>query len=229
MSLSGGLLSDPAAHIVAIDARLDAAYGPRLLAPTGDPLGELIATVLSQHTSDVNSARAYQRLRDEFAAWSLVRAAPTESVADAIHCGGLANLKAERIQRLLAALPLHNGEPTLAPLINQPLALAMRSLRALPGVGPKTAACVLLFSCGLPAFPVDTHVYRVSRRLGFVPATASHEAIEAVVETLVPGNAQRLYSLHLGLIWHGRRVCQATRPRCAHCALVDICRSAPPA
>ena len=147
--------------------------------PDGDALGGLIATILSQHTSDLNSERAYARLREAFPDWADVRDAPVEAVADEIRVGGLARIKAERIQRVLRALGERgDGTLDLSWLGDLPLDEARAALQALPGVGPKTAACVLLFSLGRPAFPVDTHVWRVTRRLGLsgpkVTAEAAH-------------------------------------------------------
>src|SRR5262249_33658202 len=140
--------------------------------PDGDALGGLIATVLSQHTSDLNSERAYATLVENFPTWEAVRDAPVEAVAGAIRSGGLAQQKAPRIPGILRELTTHapGARLSLDHLNALPLGEALTYLQGFPGVGPKTAACVLLFSLGRPAFPVDTHVWRVTRRLGLVQA-----------------------------------------------------------
>jgi endonuclease III len=199
--------------------RLDETYGLPEWRPTGDPLGELVATILSQHTSDVNSERAYRRLRERFAMWEEARDAPVEEVADAIRSGGLAEVKAERIQDILRLLTERLGDAplTLDFLAALPMKEADAYLRALPGVGPKTAACVLLFALGKPAFPVDTHVWRVTRRLGLIGAKVSADAAHIALERMIPP-AWR-YAMHINLIYHGRRICTAQRPDCERCPL----------
>jgi endonuclease-3 len=197
--------------------------------------------VLSQHTSDVNSGRAYAQLVARFPSWAAVRDAPTEAVADAIRGGGLAQVKAERIQRILReltarrdALRAQNGasqpsagqtaaddELTLAELDGLSLEAAQDYLRTLPGVGPKTAACVLLFSLGRPAFPVDTHVWRVTRRLGLIGARVSADAAHTALLALIPPEWR--HTMHVDLITHGRRVCHAQRPACQVCPLRAKC------
>ncbi len=195
------------------------AYGEPELKPDGDALGGLIGTILSQHTSDVNSERAYRQLVTTFPTWEQVRDAPTEQVAQAIRSGGLANMKAPRIQEVLRVLTARlNGEKLSLDLLKtRTLAEAREYLRSLPGVGPKTAACVLLFSLGQAAFPVDTHVHRTSKRLGLIGAKVSADQAHVVFERIVP--AEWAYPLHVNLIRHGRRVCHAQRPDCAHCSL----------
>jgi len=193
------------------------AYGTPEWKPDGDPLGGLVGTILSQHTSDVNSERAYRQLVATFSTWEQVRDAPVEQVAQAIRSGGLANMKAPRIQEVLRVLTSRlNGAPlALSFLADLPLAEARAYLRSLPGVGPKTAACVLLFSLGMPACPVDTHVHRVSRRLGLIGAKVSADQAHTIFESIVPG--EWAYALHVHLIRHGRRVCHAQRPDCERC------------
>jgi endonuclease-3 len=195
------------------------AYGTPDWCPSGDALGELVGTILSQHTSDVNSGRAYAQLVASFPNWEAVRDAPIEQVAQAIRVGGLANLKARRIQEVLRVLTSRlNGAPlSLDFLADLPLAEARAYLRSLPGVGPKTAACVLLFSLGMPAFPVDTHVHRVSKRLGLVGTKVSADQAHSIFESMVPG--EWAFPLHVNLIRHGRRVCHAQRPACERCPL----------
>jgi endonuclease-3 len=194
-------------------------YGKPEWRPDGDALGGLIGTILSQHTSDVNSERAYAQLVAAFPSWEAVRDAPVEQVAEVIRVGGLANLKAQRIQEVLRVLTNRlNGAPlSLHFLADLPLAEARDYLRSLPGVGPKTAACVLLFSLGRPAFPVDTHVLRTSKRLGLIGARVSADQAHTIFDNIVPG--EWAYPLHVSLIRHGRRVCHAQRPACERCPL----------
>jgi endonuclease III len=199
------------------------AYGIPPWEPDGDALGGLIATVLSQHTSDTNSGRAYDELVRRFPTWEAVRDAPVERVADAIRVGGLAQVKAQRIQAILRELTERlAGEPlALDVLAALPLEEAQRYLQSFPGVGPKTAACVLLFSLGQPTFPVDTHVWRVSRRLGLIGATVSAEAAHDALARLIPP-AWR-HAMHVDLIWHGRQICHARAPACERCPLRPEC------
>jgi endonuclease-3 len=203
--------------------RLIEAYGVPDWTPTGDALGELVATILLQHTSDVNSERAYKQVRERFPTWELVRDAPVEAVADAIRSGGLAEMKAERIQGILRLLTERlDGAPlTLDYLAALPVEEAEAYLRALPGVGPKTAACVLLFALGKPAFPVDTHVWCVTRRLGLIGAKVSADAAHVALERMIPP-AWR-YAMHVNLIRHGRGACTAQRPACDRCPLRSGC------
>ncbi|HET7037849.1 MAG TPA: hypothetical protein VFI42_19405 [Thermomicrobiaceae bacterium] len=178
----------------------------------------LIGTILSQHTSDLNSERALRSLKERFSSWSDVRDAPVAAVADAIRRGGLAEVKAPRIQRVLDRV-LQNG--TMDRLADLPLAEAKLELTSLPGVGPKTAACVLLFSCGRPALPVDTHVYRVAGRLGLIPPGTSAEAAHDQLERqLAP---DEVYSFHVNMIRHGREICHARNPACERCPLAGEC------
>jgi endonuclease III len=195
------------------------AYGEPEWRPDGDPLGGLVGTILSQHTSDVNSERAYRQLVTTFPTWEQVRDAPVEEVAQAIRSGGLANMKAPRIQEVLRVLTgrLNGGPLSLDLLKTYQLSEAREYLRSLPGVGPKTVACVLLFSLGLAAFPVDTHVLRTSKRIGLIGAKVSADQAHMVFERIVP--AEWAYPLHVNLIRHGRRACHAQRPDCGHCPL----------
>jgi endonuclease-3 len=202
-------------------AILDSRYGRAPQQPSGSPVVELVLTVLSQHTSDHNSGQAMHRLLERFATWDEIIAAPTSEVEDAIRPGGLAPTKAPRIQALLAELKERNAEFDLEVLREMPLDEAKGYLKSLTGVGPKTAACVLLFALGRPALPVDTHVERVSKRLGLVPrkttAAKAHDVLEAKLE------ADEVYAFHVGLIQHGRRTCHARGPRCEECPLLERC------
>jgi endonuclease III len=203
--------------------RLAEAYGLPEWRPNGDPLGELVATILSQHTSDVNSERAFKQLRERFPTWEKARDTPVDEVAEAIRSGGLAEVKAERIQTILHLLTerLDDAPLSLGFLADQSMEEADAYLRSLPGVGPKTAACVLLFALGKPAFPVDTHVWRVTRRLGLIGAKVSADAAHVALERMIPP-AWR-YAMHINLIRHGRRTCAAQRPACERCPLRAGC------
>jgi len=199
----------------AIRDRLRAAYGKPELEPHGAPVDELILTVLSQNTNDRNRDVAYGRLRERFGSWKEVRDAPAATVEDAIRPGGLAPTKAVRIQQILRAL---DGDD-LAWLETAPVDEGRDYLCSLPGVGRKTAACVLLFSYGLPDVPVDTHVFRVGTRLGiFRPGESFEEAHDEMLRF-----ADEAYELHVSLIRHGRRTCTARNPNCPGCPLLSIC------
>ncbi len=229
MTLYGGAAGErpvemaPEVLVEWVYERLVEAYGAPLWEPDGDALGGLVATILSQHTSDVNSDRAYATLRQRFPTWEAVRDAPEESLADAIRSGGLARVKAERIQRTLWALTARDPEAPfdLRWLDSEDIEQARAQLITLPGVGMKTASCVLLFSLGRPAFPVDTHVWRVTRRLGLIGPTVSADAAHAALERLIP--PERRYTMHIDLIRHGRSVCHAQRPACDRCSLRTRC------
>jgi endonuclease-3 len=178
---------------------------------------ELILTVLSQNTNDRNRDVAYARLRARFESWDHVRDAPVAEVEDAIRPGGLAPTKAVRIQQILRAL----GDDDLSELADLPLDEARAVLTDLPGVGRKTAACVLMFSFGRPDIPVDTHVFRVGGRLGlFRPKGSLEEAHDELLRVVPEEDA---YEFHVSLIRHGRRTCTARNPRCLECPLLSIC------
>jgi len=196
-------------------------YGERKWRPSLDPVGELVSTILSQNTNDVNRDRAYERLRGKFSTWEAVRDADPAVIKEAIRPAGLANSKGPAIQRALHLISKKEGEISLDFLTNMPLAEAKKWLTNLKGVGPKTAAIVLLFSFNLPAFPVDTHVHRVSQRLGLIGTQVSREKAHSTLETLLP--PETYYSFHLNLIAHGRQVCHARGPRCEHCPLLPHC------
>jgi len=196
-------------------------YGEPAWRDSLDPLSELILTILSQNTADVNSGRAYQTLRARFPTWEAVLEADPAELAQAIRVGGLAHVKAPRIQAILRRLREERGDLSLDFLGNMSVAEARDYLLALPGVGPKTAACVLLFSLHKPAFPVDTHVHRVTRRLGLVPPKATPEKAGLLLEELLPQEAY--YPFHINLIRHGRAICKAARPRCEACPIAQEC------
>jgi endonuclease-3 len=204
-----------------VTARLSAAYGPPPPLEPGDPLEGLVGTILSQHTSDLNSERAFAALMARFGSLDSVRRAPLEAIEDAIRGGGLARVKAPRIKQVLEQVAAERGALSLDFLRQLELPAARAYLSGLPGVGPKTAACVLLFDLGLPAIPVDTHVHRVSRRLGLIGPRTSADRAHAELEALVP--PADAYAFHVNLIRHGRRTCRAPRPHCQRCPLADLC------
>jgi endonuclease III len=208
------------ARVRAIRDRLRELYGRPDWEPHGHPIAELVRTVLSQNTSDVNRDVAYARLRERFPSWEEVRDAPLDELADALRPGGLSQTKAPRIQEILRRITNQDGEPDLDWLAGSDREAALDALTALPGVGRKTAACVMIFALGRPEIPVDTHVYRVGGRLGLFPASASFEsAHDEMLRITDPDDA---YELHINLIRHGRRVCRPA-PRCEQCALRRMC------
>lgn len=208
-------------RLAAILRRLRAAYGepppPRRLAP----LDELILTVLSQNTNDTNRDRAYADLRARFPSWDDVADAPLPAIARAIRRGGLGPTKSVRIREILRALRDRGIPLDARAFVGMRSAVLWDLLVGLRGVGPKTAACVLLFSLGRPFFPVDTHVHRVARRLGLVPDAAVAVQAQALLQEAVP--SADVYALHMLLIRHGRDVCLARRPLCSRCPLVGVC------
>ncbi|MFC1925628.1 endonuclease III domain-containing protein [Chloroflexota bacterium] len=186
-----------------------------------DPVSVLVSTILSQNTSDVNSRRAFSSLVRDFGDWERVVAAGADEVARSIRSGGLAEIKAGRIKLALQEISEKRGCLELDFLGDLPLSEAKSWLRQLPGVGPKTAGCVLLFSLGKPAMPVDTHVYRVAKRLGLIDSRASAERAHEILESIVP--PEDIYQFHLHMVEHGRMICKAQRPRCSLCVLQELC------
>ena len=202
---------------------LGAEYGPMEWQPRYDPASELVYTILSQHTSDINSERAFRTLMATFGSLEAVAAADAGDIENAIRSGGLAKTKAPRIKAILNEVMRKVGSYDLTFLAEMPLDEAKAWLKELDGVGPKTAAIILCFSLGLPAMPVDTHIYRVAKRLGFfgpkVSAEQAHDILEPMVEP------DDVFAFHLYLINHGRQVCKARRPRCSECVLAWGCPS----
>jgi len=196
-------------------------YGRRDWLPDRAPLATLVKTILSQNTSDTNSLRAFEYLIAAFPDWDGVAAADVSQIAASIRSGGLADIKSERIKQTLGEIQRSRGRLELDFLEALPLDDARDWLKQLPGVGTKTASCVLLFSLGQPALPVDTHVFRVSKRLGLIDSRTSVEQAHIRLQSLVP--PERVYEFHVLMIEHGRRVCKAQRPRCPECLLGDDC------
>lgn len=218
----------------AIRDRLRLVYGIPLAKPHGHPIAELILTVLSQSTNDRNRDVAYLALRERFPTWVEVRDAPVDEIEEAIRPGGISKVKSARIKSILRAITDTAPEHATSPALDDAVSLdwlpelcvpdAQKYLTSLPGVGRKTAACVLLFALGMRDVPVDTHVSRVGTRLGlFRPGAPFEEMHDEMLEVTPPGEE---LEFHLNLLRHGRRTCHARRPDCAGCALQRMCPSA---
>jgi endonuclease-3 len=205
----------------AVRRALDEHYGNLEWRARNDPLSELVLTILSQHTSDLNSERAFAEMRCRYSTWEEVRDAPTEELADVIRSGGLADQKAPRIQEVLRLISEERGTLDLEFLREMPPDEAKKWLSGFRGVGPKTAACVLMFACGMPVMPVDTHIYRVSKRLGLIEERITEAKAHDVLESMVA--PEHRYPFHIHMITHGRRVCKAQRPLCEACVVRDWC------
>lgn len=208
--------------ITKIHAALERSYGPkRARKARGNPLDELILTILSQNTSDINSRRAFQLLRQVMPTWEEVHRASVRKVAESIDSGGLANLKAARIKAVLGRIHREQGHFDLSFLRDLSIEEVKAYLSRFKGIGPKAVACVLLFSLGKPAFPVDTHVYRVTKRLGLVHHKATPERAQGLLESMI--QPALFYSLHMNLVEHGRKTCRAQTPLCHTCPLFKLC------
>jgi len=201
--------------------RLGKIYGPVEITRHWPPLDELIATILSQNTSNTNSHAAFEALREHFGDWQAVRKARVDSIVKAIQKGGLARRKAPRIKAILQQIHRRHGALSLDFLREMPSDEALEFLLSFPGVGPKTAACVLLFSCDRPILPVDTHVHRLTRRLGLIAEKCTAEKAHDELAEIVPPS--KVLDFHIQLIRHGRTVCSARNPKCSGCALLDVC------
>jgi endonuclease III len=218
----------PAARRVrAVRARLREMYGIPVMEPHGDPLGELVLTVLSQSTNDRNRDHAFLRLRERFPSWEAVRDAPVDEIEEAIRPGGISKVKSVRIKAILEAigdhLPPSGRGLDLSWMRDAPVSESQAYLCALPGVGRKTAACVLLFSYGLRDVPVDTHVSRVGMRLRVLEPGAPFDRLHDQMLDITPPGAE--LEFHVNMLRHGRRTCHAQRPACRECALRRMCPS----
>jgi endonuclease-3 len=222
--------TNPPEHLMRVYDILVATYGIPEQEPDYDPLGGLVGTILSQHTSDKNSGRAYQQLIENYPTWEEVRDAPTYKVAEAIKSGGLANVKARRIQDVLHDLTDRQIDDGYTGSLAHYLLAVLKQfspedgwhyLRSFPGVGPKTAACVMLFDMNEPIMPVDTHVARVSRRLGLIGPKVTADQAHLVFAQIAP--PEWVHTLHIDLIRHGRQICHAQKPDCNHCPLYSEC------
>lgn len=213
----------PKMHPTALEVhnRLLAFYGyPEWRNPL-PPLDELVCTILSQNTNDINRDKAFEALKNRYASWEAVRDAPAEDVIETIRVAGLANQKGPRIQQVLRQISAQRGSLNLDFLRQWPPEKVHAWLTSFKGVGPKTAAIVMCFSLDMPAFPVDTHIYRVSGRLGLRPQNMSVEKAHQHLGALFP--PETYYPAHLNIIRLGREICKARRPACDHCPLSDLC------
>lgn len=200
---------------------LEKQYGiPRRKSP-GDPLDILVETILSQNTNDQNRDKAYRRLKARFPRWEDVLEAKTRSIVSAIRPGGLAEQKARRIHEILRWIKKRERRISLAFLKKMRFEEIKKTIGPLKGIGPKTLHCLLLFGLGREAFPVDTHILRVGKRLGFIPERMGAEKAHPWIAPLLP--KEKSLSLHLNLIRFGRSVCKARKPRCDICFLKDEC------
>lgn len=211
----------PRAATRRIIAALEKRYGRPGAGERKDPLSELVFTILSQSTTDLNRDRAWASLWREFASWEEVVAAPGKRLERAIRVGGLAPTKSRVIREALVRVRAEEGRYSLDRLAGLPAQEVESHLRRFKGVGIKTIRCVQVFSLGLPAFPVDTHIFRITKRLGLVPAKATPEAAHEVMQALTPPD--EVLPFHLNLIAHGRQVCTARQPRCRECVLIRLC------
>ncbi|MGH2724316.1 MAG: endonuclease III domain-containing protein [Actinomycetota bacterium] len=218
-------MAPDAATVREVHRRLRRRHGPLGAPRRLDPLEELIVTILSQNTSDVNRDRAYAAMRRRYPTWEALAEAPVTDLTEAIRPGGLANTKAPRLLAVLRDIRDREGGFDLSWMHTATDERVTEYLLSLPGVGPKTAACVLAFSLRRPALPVDTHVHRVATRLGFLPPGMPAPRAHDVLAEIVPPPLR--VEMHVALIRHGRTLCRAGRPLCERCPLQDLCPTAP--
>jgi endonuclease-3 len=215
-------VNDAPESLAYVIQNLKAVYGVPECERGLDPLDVLIETILSQSTTNANSHRAFASLKQKFPTWDAARRARATSIEAAIRSGGLAKQKSVRIKQLLNDIYERRGSLDLSFLRRAPLDEAIAFLSSFKGVGPKTVACTLLFACDRPIFPIDTHIFRIARRLALIPERCSDtEAHRLMTEMIPPG---RYYEVHVNLIRHGRRVCRPQNPDCEQCCLVEYCR-----
>jgi endonuclease III len=215
---------NPEQKALEVHRRLLAYYGNLAWPEVKNPVDELVSTILSQNTNDANRDRAYKSLRQRFPTWEEVRLADPSEVVTAIRPAGLSNQKGPRIQNVLNDIVKERGSLDLKFLMELPLEEARAWLMKFKGVGPKTAAIVLLFSMGRPAFPVDTHIYRVTGRVGLRPEKLTVEQTHSLMERLFPPDTY--YAAHLNIIHLGREICKVSKPACTRCPLNEICNYA---
>jgi len=215
--------ADPSKKRLALQVhrRLLKAYGEPTWRNPLPPVDELVSTILSQNTNDLNRDRAFNLLRERFPTWEGVRDAHQDDVIDAIRIAGISNQKGPRIQAALRAITEERGQIELDFLREMPPEEVHDWLVSIKGVGPKTAAIVMQFSLNMQAFPVDTHIHRISGRLGLRPEKAGREKTHQILADLLP--PETYYPVHLNLIQHGRQVCKASRPLCEQCNMTDLC------
>lgn len=204
-----------------IHRRLRRAYGPRQWKCWGSGVSVLVGTILSQNTSNANSAAGYRQLRRRFKTWDQVASAPVEEVERHIRVSGLSRIKAPRIQAILRQVKSERGKIDLQFLADLPEQQAYDYLMRFTGIGPKTANCVLIFAFGKRVFPVDTHIHRIARRLGLIAPRATTEQAHELLKPMIPPKDR--YSMHVLLIEHGRKTCRAINPHCVRCVLLELC------
>jgi endonuclease-3 len=204
-----------------VEALLADRYGRPVWGGPGDPLDELVLTILSQNTSDTNRDKAWRLLKDRYPTWEAVSDCDEAELAAAIAPAGLSNQKAPRILAILRDIERRFGRLSLDDLEEWTEPQVRDFLIAYPGVGPKTAACVLMFAMGRPVMPVDTHVHRIATRLGFIPKGASFEVAHQTMDSITP--PELVYPLHIEMIRHGRALCRPTNPKCAECPVIAEC------
>lgn len=204
-----------------VAAALAQLYGIPQWRKNTPPVDELVNCILSQNTSDINRDRGYDALKVRYPTWEMVAEAPVDELIETIRPAGLSNQKGPRIQQVLRIIHAEQGDYNIDFLNDLSVEEAKAWLTSLPGVGPKTAAIVLCFAFGRPAFPVDTHVHRVSTRIGFLPAGVNADKAHPIMEAIVP--PEDYYAFHINLIQHGRSICHARGPRCERCPLTDCC------
>ncbi len=206
-----------------ISVLLNKEYGEKIWRKGGTPLSVLIGTILSQNTSDKNSHQAFRNLKNNFKNWEDVRKSPVKKIEKAVQRGGLARIKAKRIKVILNQIHKDNHNTTLGHLKRMETQKVVDYLRKFKGVGQKTIACVLLFSLGRAVIPVDTHVHRLSKRLGLFEEKTDSKKAHQILQKMVPDNL--VYSFHLNLIEHGRKICKAKNPSCEKCVLFGLCEA----
>jgi endonuclease-3 len=209
-------------NIRIVAQKLKAGYGKPVAKNYSSLIDALIETILSQNTSDINSRRAFLNLKERFPVWNDILEASPALLERTIRAGGLAHIKSARIRRLLGRVKRERGGISLEYLRRMKPEPAYQALLSFEGVGPKTAACTLLFGAGIPIFPVDTHVFRVCSRLGWVGGKETPEKFQERFRHLVP--LEYVYSLHMNLITHGRRICSPRDPACPECMIREYCR-----
>ncbi|OGS52518.1 MAG: hypothetical protein A3K75_00370 [Euryarchaeota archaeon RBG_13_61_15] len=204
-----------------IDRILTMEYGRKIVEAVEDPLDTLIETILSQNTTDLNSHRAFKALKKRYPTWNRLIGEDPRRVSEIIRSGGLAGIKAERILAALELIKRETGALDLDFLRDMPASEADAWLGRMKGVGPKTRSIVLLFSLGMPAFPVDTHIHRVTKRMGLIGKKTNREQAQADLASLVPSS--EFYNFHINIIEQGRAVCKARSPRCEVCKVSGLC------
>ena len=217
------LVSNLTAKTLTAHERLNELYGVQAIYGRADPMHELVGTILSHRTTHANEVTAYRTMRERFPTWEAVRDAPLPDLIDAIKTANYPEVKAPYIQNLLAHLIRETGVANIDFLRDLPTEEAMKWLTDLPGIGLKTATLLLLFNFQKPVLPVDTHVYRVTQRIGAIGPKVSAEKAHALLLASLPRDATVLFNFHKHFYWHGQRVCTWYSPRCGECVLRDMC------